>query len=87
MTFPVLDDSADDPYHSIHRRMNFIVDGGGAILRNVHDGSGVPLGDNPDVDRFRGNDDPNDPRPLSWLIPLRSPFALAIDLRRRDGSV
>lgn len=82
---PVLDDRADEPYHNIHKRMNLTVDAGGRILRSVHDDSDG--GDTPPDDRFRGNEDANDARPLSWLMLPRRPFALAIDLRRRDGSL
>ena len=64
-----------------------MVEAGGKSLRNVHDDSEEALGDMPPVDKFRGNEDANDARPLSWLMALWSPSVPAIDLRRRDGSL
>lgn len=81
ITLPVFDESAEVPYHSMHRRMNLIVAGGGARLR-IQERFSEPVNDPVTCDGYL---DPYDGRLPPSATPSIVPCS-GIDLRRLDDS-
>ncbi|KAJ9124270.1 hypothetical protein QFC22_001070 [Naganishia vaughanmartiniae] len=81
MTLPVFDDSAEVPYHSMQRKMNLIVDGGGARLRSQERSSELPNGIVDCAKYFDPYDGSVPPRATPSTVSFPG-----IDLRRLDDS-
>jgi hypothetical protein len=81
MTLPVFDESAEVPYHSMHKKMNLIVAGGGASLRIQERSSKVVK----TPDDWAGYLDPYDGSVPPSATPSISSCP-GIDLRRLEDS-
>jgi hypothetical protein len=49
MTLPVFDESADEEYHSVHRRMNFMVDAEGSGNGRLERSDAIVVDDDQDA--------------------------------------